>query len=191
MTDGWDAYVQALAVVFPQAEHLLCRFHLLRALFRRLRQAQVHESRIWRLVGRLFRTRDKRTVRRRVTTLQQRLEEVGAGAIGERLQAKLPQVIGAVGSTWRPSTTNAAEGFFRGVDRFYRLKGPLCDEASALTHVHLFRLGYLFQMGARGQACPLERAGVNVATLPLYHLLNRPDVVRLRERMAAQYRQAA
>jgi hypothetical protein len=173
------------------AEVCVCRFHVLRALVRRLRQAQVHDGRIWRLVGRLFRTRDTRTVRRRVATLQQRLEEVGAGAIGDRLQAKLPQVMGAVGSTWRPSTANAAEGVFRGVDRVSRLKGPLGDEHSALTHVALFRLGVLLQIGANGQACPLERAGVQVATIPLYHLLNRPNVLRLRERMAAPYAQAA
>jgi transposase-like protein len=191
ITDGWDAYRQALAAVFPQAEHLVCRFHLLRSLARRLRQAQVHDRRVWQLVGRLFRTRDKRTVRRRVTTLRSRLTELGAGAVGDRLAATLPQVIGAVGSTWRPSTANAAEGLLRGGDRFYRLKGPFCDAASALTHVHLFRLGYLFQIGAHGQACPLERAGVAVQQVPLYHLLNRPDVVRLRERMAAQYQQAA
>jgi transposase-like protein len=191
ITDGWEAYRQALALVFPQAEHLLCRFHVLRALSRRLRQAQVRDGRTWRLVGQLFRTRDKRTVRRRVATLQQLLEAVGAGAVGERLQAKLPQVIGAVGSTWRPSTANAAEGVFRVVDRVSRLKGPFCDEDSALKHVHLFRLGYGFQIGANGQACPLERAGVAVQQVPLYHLLNRPNVVRLRERMVAQYQQAA
>jgi transposase-like protein len=191
ITDGWDADAQALAAVFPQAEHLLCRFHVVRALYRRLRQARVRDGRIWRRVGRLFRTRDKRTVRRRVATLQGLLEAVGAGAVGDRLQTKLPQVIGAVGSTWRPSTANAAEGVFRVFDRFYRLKGPFCDVDSALKHIHLFRLGVLLQIGANGQACPLERAGVDVATLPLYHLLNRPNVVRLRERMATQYQQAA
>src|SRR5882762_8154407 len=37
ITDGWDAYVQAIARVFPNAQHLLCRLHALRAAFRRLR----------------------------------------------------------------------------------------------------------------------------------------------------------
>ena len=27
LTDGWDAYVQAMASVFPNAQHRLCRFH--------------------------------------------------------------------------------------------------------------------------------------------------------------------
>jgi hypothetical protein len=77
------------------------------------------------------------------------------------------------------------------LDRFSRVKGPLCDAVSALNHVQRFRVGSLLQRGAHGQACPLERAGVAVQQFPLDHLLTRPEVVRLRERMAAQYQQAA
>ena len=38
---------------------------------------------------------------------------------------------------------------------------------------------------------PLERAGEKVEAIPLYHLLTRPKVRLLRERMAQQYRLAA
>ena len=31
ITDGWEAYVEAIARVFPRAQHLLCRFHALHA----------------------------------------------------------------------------------------------------------------------------------------------------------------
>ena len=31
ITDGWDAYVEAIAWVFPNAQHLLCRFHALKS----------------------------------------------------------------------------------------------------------------------------------------------------------------
>jgi transposase-like protein len=59
ITDGWDAYVQAIVRVFPHAQHLLCRFHALRAAFRRLRQQLPHGKarRRWadKLKG-LFRT---------------------------------------------------------------------------------------------------------------------------------------
>ena len=114
--------------------------------------------------------------------------------------SKLPQVLSAVGSTpacalhadrWRPSTTNAAERFFGVFDRFYLVKGPFCDLASAQKHLQLFVLWYLLRVGARGQACVLERAGGKVEAIPLYHLLNRPKVRILRERMAQEYRQAA
>ena len=191
ITDGWDAYVRAIAEVFPQAEHLLCRFHVLRSLFRRLRQAGVWESKVWKLAGKLFRTRDKRTVRRRVARLCGLVERLGKGEVVSGLLEKLSQVLPAVGSTWRPSTANGVERFFGVFDRFYRVKGPFCDLASAQKHLQLFVLWYVLRVGAKGQACVLERAGGKVDALPLYHLLNRPKVRMLRERMAQAYRQAA
>ena len=107
------------------------------------------------------------------------------------LLLKLSQVLPAVGSTWRPSTANGVERFFGAFDRFYLVKGPFCDLASAKKHLQLFVLWYLLRVGARGQACPLERVGVHVEALPRYPLLNRPKVRMLRERMAQQYRLAA
>ena len=160
-------------------------------VFRRLRKAGVWESKVWKAVGKLFRTRDKRTVRRRVARLVSLVEEMGKGEVVSGLVAKLSQVLPAVGSTWRPSTANGVERFFGVFDRFYLVKGPFCDLASAQKHLQLFVLWYLLRVGAQGQACPLERAGGQVAQLPLYHLLNRPKVRMLRERMAQQYRQAA
>jgi len=191
ITDGWNAYIRAIAEVFPQAEHLLCRFHVLRSLFRRLRQAGVWESQVWKAVGKLFRTQDKRTVRRRVARLCESLEGVGKGEVVLGLLSKLSQVLPAVGSTWRPSTANGVERFFGAFDRFYLVKGPFCDLASAEKHLRLFVLWYLLRVGAQGQACPLERAGGKVEAIPLYHLLNRPKMGMLRERMAQQYRLAA
>jgi len=189
--DGWNAYLRAISEVFPQAEHLLCRFPLIRSVFRRLRKAGVWESKGWKAVGKLFRTRDKRTVRRRVARLCGLVEGFGKGCVVSGLLEKLSQVLPAVGSTWRPSTANGGERFFGAFDRFYLVKGPFCALASAQKHLQLFVLWYLLRVGARGQACPLERAGGQVAQLPLYHLLNRPKVRMLRERMAQQYRQAA
>ena len=191
ITDGWDGYLGAISEVFPQAEHLLCRFHLLRSVFRRFRQAGVQDRVVWKLAGKLFQTKDKRTVVRRGAKLRSLVEGLGLGEVVSGLVSKLPQVLSAVGSTWRPSTTNAAERFFGVFDRFYLVKGPFCDLASAKKHLQLFVLGYLLRGGAKGQACPLERAGGKVEALPLYHLLNRPKVRMLRERMAQEYRQAA
>lgn len=191
ITDGWDSYIKAIQAVFPQAEHLLCRFHVIRSVFRRLRKARIFSAEIGKSVGNLFKTRYKRTVKRRIERLSGLLEPLGAvGRVLSGLEAKLPQVIKAVGSTWRPSTSNAVEGFFSKFERFYRLKGPFPDEASAQKHLRLFLLGHLLTIGTKGQSCPLERAGGDVVQLPLYHLLNRPNILALKERMAEQYQQA-
>jgi len=38
LTDGWEAYVDAIAGVFPRAQPWLCRFHARQAAFRRRRK---------------------------------------------------------------------------------------------------------------------------------------------------------
>jgi transposase-like protein len=200
ITDGWDAYVKAIARVFPNAQHLLCRFHALRAALRRLR-TQVPSGRArqrWaeKLIG-LFRTPSKRTVRRRLATLQAEAQNSPAQAVVTRLLAKLPQLLPAVGSTWRPTTSNAAERFLGAVERFYRAKGPFQNLASAQKHVDLFMLGYVFETfsaeaaGERQGRCPLQLAGYEVGAIPLFHLLNRPDPRRLRQVIAEGYALAA
>lgn len=200
ITDGWDAYVRAIARVFPNAQHLLCRFHALRAAFRRLR-AHVPSGkarRRWadKLTG-LFRTPSKRTVRRRLDTLQAEAQASPAQAVVTRLLAKLPQLLPAVGSTWRPTTSNAAERFLGAFERFYRAKGPFQNLASAQKHVALFMLGYVFETfsaeatAERQGRCPLQVAGYEVGAIPLFHVLNRPNPARLRQAIAAGYDLAA
>ena len=195
ITDGWDAYVKAMARVFPNAQHLLCRFHALRAAFRRLRQ-QVpsgNTQRRWAdKLKALFRTPSKRTVQRRVDKLQSEAQGSPAQAVVTRLLAKLPQLLPAVGSTWRPTTANAAERFLGAFDRFYRAQGPLQNPASAQKHVDLFMLGYVFETfsaeaaAQRQGRCPLQVAGYNVEAIPLFHVLNRPNPSRLRHAIAAR-----
>jgi len=200
ITDGWDAYVKAIARVFPHAQHLLCRFHALRAAFRRLRQ-QVpsgNARRRWAdKLKALFRTPSKRTVQRRLDTLQIEAHGSPAQAVVTRLLAKLPQLLPAVGSTWRPTTSNAAERFLGAFDRFYRAKGPFQNPASAQKHVDLFMLGYVFETfsaeaaAERQGRCPLQVAGYDVEAIPLFHVLNRPNPSRLRHAIAAGYDLAA
>ena len=191
ITDGWDGYIQAIKHVFPEAEHLLCRFHLLRSVFRRLRKARGYAHDVWQQVGSLFHTSDKRTVRRRVSKLEKTVAQLGVRHVLSGLLAKLPQVLPAVGSTWRPSTSNGVERFFRLFDRLYELKGPFQDLASAQKHLALVWVGYMFAVGRKGQACPLQRAGIDVGKLPFYHLWNRPNLLLLRERMGDVWRQVA
>jgi len=200
ITDGWDAYEQAIAYVFPQAEHLLCRFHALRAAFRRLREQVTswEERQRWmKPLKKLFHTPSKRTVRRRMDKLQAQAHGTPAEGVITRLAAKLPKLLPAVGSTFRPSTSNAAERFLGAFDRFYQAKGPFQSLVSAEKHLALFLLGYVFETySAEAHAehqgrCPLQLAGYRVASIPLFHLLNRPNLAPLRRRLAEGYANVA
>jgi len=77
---------------------------------------------------------------------------------------------------------------FRDDDRLVSVpKGPFQDHKSAMKLTGLCVLGYVFRMGLKGQACPLERAQVDVSRIPLYHLINRPKLSKLQELIAEQY----
>jgi hypothetical protein len=105
-------------------------------------------------------------------------------AVVVRLLAKLPQLLPAVGSTWRPTTSNAAERFLGAFDRFYRAKGPFQSVASFEA--------FSAEAGAERQGrCPLQVAGYEVGAIQLFHLLNRPNPSRLRQAIAAGYDLAA
>ncbi len=188
ITDGWDGYINAIQRAFPKAKHQLCRFHLIRSVFRRMRTIKFFDAEISKRIGKLFHSNDPRTVRRRVSVLKDKLAELGKEWVLEGLLAKLEQVMLAVGNPTRwPSTSNAAEWYFRDYDRFYRLKGPFQDEKSARKLTGLFVLGHVFRMGLHGQACPLERAQADVSLIPFYHLINRPKLSKLQELIAEQY----
>jgi len=189
VTDGWDAYIKAIKKAFPHAEHQLCRFHLIRSVFRRMKQIKLFDAEISAMICQLFHTTDPRTVRRRLASVTEALSKLGKAWVVEGLAAKLAQVLPAVGNpTHWPSTSNAAEWFFRDFERLvYLRKGPFQDEKSARKLTGLFVLGYVFRMGLKGQACPLERAQVDVSLIPFYHLMNRPNFSKLQELLAAQY----
>jgi transposase-like protein len=200
ITDGWDAYVKAMADVFPRAQHLLCRFHALHAAFRRLRKQVTDWKERQRWVTplkTLFHTPSKRTVRRRMDKLQTQAKGTPAEGVITRLVAKLPKLLPAVGSTCRPSTSNAAERFLGAFDRFYQAKGPFQSRASAEKHLALFLLGYVFETysveasAVHQGRCPLQVAGYSVKTIPLFHLLNRPNLAPLRKRLVEGYAHAA
>jgi transposase-like protein len=200
ITDGWDAYAGAIAAVFPNAEHLLCRFHAVAAAFRKLKEAvkDWKGRAVWaEKLKKLFHTSSKRTVQRRMERLKAQAQGTPAKGVIDRLLAKLPKLLPAVGSTFRPSTANAAERFLGAFDRFYRLKGPFQNPVSAEKHIWLFLLGYVFhafssqaQQDKQG-LCPLQLAGYQVAHIPLFHMLNRPDLARLQKGMAQRYAQVA
>lgn len=188
VTDGWDGYIKAIAKAFPKAKHHVCRFHLIRSVFRRMKKIHFFDAEVSKMVGNLFHSADPRTVRRRVATLKETLTGQGKLWIITGLLAKLEQVMPAVGNPERwPSTSNGAEWFFRDFERLvYLRKGPFQDEKSARKLTGLFVIGQVFRMGLKGQACPLERAQVDVALIPFYHVINRPKLSKLQELIAGQ-----
>jgi len=192
VTDGWDAYIKAIATAFPKATHELCRFHLIRSVFRRMKKIKFFDVSVCKAVKTLFHTDDPRTVRRRIVSLKETLSSLKKTWVIEGLLAKLEQVMPAVGNPERwPSTSNAAEWFFRDYERLvYLPKGPFQDIESARKLTGLCVLGYVFRIGLKGQACPLERAQVDVSHIPLYHLMNRPKLSKLQECIADQYTDA-
>ncbi len=191
ITDGLDAYDKTIKEVFSKAEHLYCRFHALKSFFRRLQKAYIFSKPVFELARSLFKSKDKRTAERRLNKLEFLLSQLGASHVLQGLLSKWPKLIKTVGSLRLPSTSNSVERFFASFERLYRIKGPFCDEASAQKHLNLFMMGYFLTIGQKGQACPLEKAGVNVDQIPLYHLINRPDVLALKQRMAEQYQRKA
>ncbi len=167
ITDGWDASVTAIAWVCPHAQHLFCRFHALHAALRRRKAARPEWSarRAWGTTLRyVFRTADTRTVRRRLEKLHAQVIGTPMAAVIARLLGTLPTLLPAVGSTFRPTTSNAVEHFFAAFARFSRLKGPLHSKASAEKHLGLCLLGYgLSVRSAEAKAdhqglCPLPQA---------------------------------
>ena len=192
VTDGWDAYIKAIARAFPHAQHALCRFHLIRSVFRRMKTITFFDASVCKVLKTLFHTDDPRTVRRRIASLKETLSSLKKPWVIEGLLEKLEQVMPAVGNPQRwPSTSNAAEWFFRDYERLvYLSKGPFAGIESAQKLTGLFVLGYVFRMGLKGQACPLERAQVDVSRIPLYHLINRPKLSKLQELIADQYTDA-
>jgi len=70
VTDGWDAYIKAIARAFPHAKHELCRFHLIRSVFRRMKTIKFFDASVCKALKTLFHTDDPRTVRRRIATLK-------------------------------------------------------------------------------------------------------------------------
>ena len=155
----------------------MCRFHALRAAFRRLREQIPNWKERQRWVTplkTLFHTASKRTVRRRMDKRQAQAQGTPTEGVITRLVAKMPKLLPAVGSTFRPSTSNAAERFLGAFDRFYQAKGPFQSQASAEKHLALFLLGYVFETYSAEAAQerqgygPRQLAGYSVEAIPLF-----------------------
>jgi transposase-like protein len=173
ITDGLQAY----ACLVPGAKHVLCRFHHQQGVTHWLKQHFATEAEINMrkpAMKQLFRTRDKRTVRRRLARLKEQAPALGIMTWITGVQEKLPQLICSVGSARLPSTTNALERFFRTFQRFYATRGGFHSVLSAKRELLLFLVVYLFTQRATDGQTPIEAILPEARRMPLYRLINDP-----------------
>ena len=89
ITDGLQAY----AYLVPAAKHVLCRFHHQQGVTHWLEPHLATEAEINTrkpVMKKVLRTRDKRTVRRRLARLRERAPALGITPWGNRVEAQLP-----------------------------------------------------------------------------------------------------
>jgi transposase-like protein len=173
ITDGLQAY----AYLVPGAKHVLCRFHHQQGVTHWLKQHFATEAEINArkpAMKRLFQTRDKRTVRRRLARLRERASEWGITPWVTTVEAKLPQLICSVGSVRLPSTSNAVERFFRAFQRFYCTRGGFHSVLSAKRELLLFLVVYVFTQHATTGQAPIEVIMPEARRMPVYRLINDP-----------------
>jgi transposase-like protein len=173
ITDGLQAY----AYLLPAATHVWCRFHHQQGVTHWLTQHFATAAEIDArkpAMKRVWQTRDKRTVRRRLARLKARAADLGITPWVTGVEAKLPQLIGSVGSVRVPSTTHAIERFFRAFERFYKTRKGFHSVRSAKRELLLFLVVYVFtQRASTGQA-PIEVIVPEARRMPLYRLINDP-----------------
>jgi transposase-like protein len=173
VTDGLQAY----AYLLPAAKHVLCRFHHQQGVTHWLRQHFATDAEIdvrKPAMKRVFQTRDKRTVRRRLARLKARASELGITPWVTGVEEKLPQLIGSVGSVRVPATTNAIERFFRAFARFYKTRQGFHSVLSAKRELLLFLVVYVFTQHATTGQAPIEVIVPEARRMPLYRLINDP-----------------
>jgi transposase-like protein len=173
ITDGLQAY----ASLVPGAKHVLCRFHHQQGVTHWLKQHFATEAEIDArkpVMKKILQTRDKRTVRRRLARLRERASELGLTPWVSRVEEKLPELIGSVGSARLPSTTNAIERFFRAFQRFYATRGGFHSVLSAKRELVLFLVVYVFTQHATTGQAPIEVIVPEARRMPLYRVINDP-----------------
>jgi len=184
ITAGLPAY----ASLVPGAKHVLCRFHHQQGVthwwqphFTTAAEIDARKP----LMNQVLPTRDKRTVRRRLARLRARASELRITPWVSRVEAKWPELIGRVGSTRLPSTTNAIARFFRAFERFDKTCQGFHSVLSAKRARLLFLVVYVFtQQATTGQA-PIEVSMPEAHRMPLYRLINNPFRA-LQERASVQ-----
>ena len=171
------AGLQAYASLVPGAPHVWCRVHQPQSVTHGLPPHFATEAEIparTPVLKRLFQTREKRTVRRRLARLRDQAPALGITPWVSRVEEQLPERICTVGRARLPSTSNAIERFFRAFERFYKTRKGFHSVLSAQRELLLFLLvSVCTHHAATGQA-PIEVSMPEARRMPLYRLRNDP-----------------
>ena len=173
ITDGLSSY----RYVLDGVKHLTCLFHHQQGVGHWLKKHFAEKQEIVQrkpLMKRIFQTPDKRTVKRRLERLKAKAEELQITEWVEQTEADLPKLLPAVGSGRLPSTTNAIERFFRGFNRFYKVRCGFSTVKSAKRELIFFLLMYLFVQQAETGKAPIESIVPRARSMPFYQLVNDP-----------------
>jgi len=169
--------LQASPSLVPRAKHGRCRLHHQQGVTHGFKPhfATAAESNMRKpALKQLFRTQDKRPVRRRLARLQEQAPALGilAGITG--VQEKRPQLIGRVGRTRLPAPTHAIERFFRAFLRFDATRGGVPGVRSATRELRLFLVVDLVTPRATDGQTPIEVILPEARGMPLYRWINDP-----------------
>lgn len=191
ITDGLLSY----QYVLEEAKHLCCLFHHQQGVSRWLKQHfsdKASRQKRKSLMKRVFQTRDKRTVKRRLAKLSAQAESLGITEWVSQTQHHLEHLLPQVGSQRLPSTTNAIERFFRAFNRFYKIRCGFFSVVSAKRELIFFLVMYLFVRQPETGKAPIETILPQAKEMPFYHCINDPfsavigiEVVNRKKGMAA------
>jgi transposase-like protein len=176
VTDGLKGYIWAIPRVFRGAVHQLCLFHNQQNIskFAKENCSDEKEREIRKKeMKKVFQAKDKRTVRSRLTRLEDKSEAWGIGEWLKGTWEQLPHLLPAIGNRQIPRTSNAIERFFRAFNRFYKVRRGFFSVQGAKQQLILFLVFYLFTQGEEGIA-PIERVVPEARRMPLYRLMNDP-----------------
>lgn len=176
VTDGLKGYLWAIPRGFQKAVHQICLFHYKQNITKFVKEhcPDEKEREIQKKeMKKVFQTRDKRTVKNRLTRLAGKSEVWGIGEWIKGTWEQLPHLLPAIGNRQIPRTSNAIERFFRAFNRFYKVRRGFFSVRSAKQQLILFLVFYLFTQGEEGVA-PIERVVPDARRMPLYRLMNDP-----------------
>jgi hypothetical protein len=176
VTDGLPGY-NSLCCLLEGVKHVLCHFHHQQGVTRWLKKRYKEDKDIDTrklLMKRIFQSKDKRTVKRRLGKLKESSEELGIQEWVKQTDSNLPKLLPSVGSVRIPTTTNAIERFFRAFNRFYKVRCGFFSVLSAKRKLIFFLLMYLFIRQSESGKAPIEAIMPEVVRMPLYILINDP-----------------
>jgi len=181
MTDGLAAYGSAIATVFQSTTHLLCIVHHQQGvsawLKRHLPDTPAETvALLKRMMKRVVRTSDPRTVLRRLQALEVRdTQDVwGLTSWIATVRGTLDRLRPALRRNQWPRTTNQIERFFRAFQRFYKTRGGVHSVMSAQRELMLFVVVYVFTQQADSGQAPIEHIVPQAKDMPFSNMINAP-----------------